>query len=62
MSGARWIFQDLQKAQEYVDMKVFCFAKVFKNYPDALEWKNRDKAAKEPRAHHRCVAEGVEVK
>jgi hypothetical protein len=48
VSGARWIFQDLKKAQEYVDMKVFRFARVFEGHPDALKWKDGETAAKEP--------------
>jgi hypothetical protein len=40
VAGARWIFNDLPKAQEYVDLKVFRFARVFEDHTDACKWKD----------------------
>jgi len=43
ISGARWLFQDLPKAQAYVDMgKIFRFSRVFENRSDAYAWKEKE--------------------
>jgi hypothetical protein len=55
VSGAKWIFQDLPKAQEYVDMKVFRFARVFESHPDALKWRDGSKAAGKPKAAEKPI-------
>jgi hypothetical protein len=39
VAGARWIFDNIEKAQEYVDTKVFRFARVFESKQEALIWK-----------------------
>jgi hypothetical protein len=39
IAGARWIFDSLEKAQEYVDTKVFRFARVFESKREGLTWK-----------------------
>jgi hypothetical protein len=39
VSDGRWVFQDLQKAQQYFDLKVFCFARVFESHDAAAKWK-----------------------
>jgi hypothetical protein len=40
VAAARWIFQNLEKAQEYVDTKVFCFARIFESEAGALTWRS----------------------
>jgi hypothetical protein len=39
VAGARWIFGSLEKSQEYVDTKVFRYARVFERKSEATEWK-----------------------
>ena len=39
VAGARWLFDSLEKAQEYVDTKVFRFARVFESKREGLTWK-----------------------
>jgi hypothetical protein len=40
VAGARWVFQNLKKAQEYVDTKVFRFARIFESKAEALTWRS----------------------
>jgi hypothetical protein len=40
VAGARWVFQNLKKAQEYVDTKVFRFARIFESEAEALTWRS----------------------
>jgi hypothetical protein len=43
VSGARWLFQDLPKAQAYVDMgKIFRFSRVFETRAEAYAWKEAE--------------------
>jgi hypothetical protein len=39
VTGARWIFSSLEKSQEYVDTKVFQYARVFERKSEAMAWK-----------------------
>jgi hypothetical protein len=39
VAGACWIFGSLEKSQEYVDTKVFRYARVFERKSEAMEWK-----------------------
>jgi hypothetical protein len=40
VAGARCVFQNLKKAQEYVDTKVFRFARIFESEAEALTWRS----------------------
>jgi hypothetical protein len=39
VAGARWVFDSLEKSQEYVDTKVFRYARVFERKSEAMAWK-----------------------
>jgi hypothetical protein len=48
VSRSRWVFKNLLEAQEsYVDLKVFCFVRVFEDHVDACKWKD-GKTNKDP--------------
>jgi hypothetical protein len=38
VAGARWVFNDLKKAQAYVDTKTFRFARVFESKSESYSW------------------------
>jgi hypothetical protein len=38
VAGARWIFQNLEKMQEYGDTKVFRYTHIFESKAEVLTW------------------------